>query len=59
MSVPTRDPGGEPPRLARGMAKRFLIGSALIIGLTTIAISATVLLQVGQLLDEFNQGSAK
>jgi polyisoprenyl-teichoic acid--peptidoglycan teichoic acid transferase len=59
VSVPTRDPGGGPPRIARGMYKKFLIGSALIVGLTTIAISATVLLQVGQLLDEFNKGSAK
>jgi polyisoprenyl-teichoic acid--peptidoglycan teichoic acid transferase len=53
-------PAGEkPPRLARGMYKRFLIGSAIIVALTTIAVSAAILLQVGQLVDEFNQGAAK
>src|SRR3954471_3496956 len=41
------------------MYKKFFIGSALVVGLTTIAVSAAVLLQVGQLVDEFNQGSAK
>jgi polyisoprenyl-teichoic acid--peptidoglycan teichoic acid transferase len=41
------------------MYKKFFIGSALIVGLTTIAVSAAVLLQVGQLVDEFNKGSAK
>jgi LCP family protein required for cell wall assembly len=53
-------PAGEkPPRVARGMYKRFLIGSAIIVALTTVAVSAAILLQVGQLVDEFNQGAAK
>jgi len=53
-------PAGEkPPRPARGMYKRFLIGSAIIVALTTIAVSAAILLQVGQLVDDFNQGAAK
>ena len=56
MSTPT---GERPPRLARGMYKKFFIGSALVVGLTTIAVSAAILLQVGQLVDEFNQGAAK
>ena len=56
MSSPT---GERPPRLARGMYKRFLIGSAIVVALTTIAVSAAILLQVGQLVDEFNQGAAK
>jgi polyisoprenyl-teichoic acid--peptidoglycan teichoic acid transferase len=56
VSTPT---GERPPRHARGMYKKFLIGSAIIVGLTTIAVSAALLLQVGQLVDEFNQGSAK
>jgi LCP family protein required for cell wall assembly len=41
------------------MHRKFLVGSAIIVGLTTIAVSAAVLLQVGKLVDEFNQGSAK
>jgi polyisoprenyl-teichoic acid--peptidoglycan teichoic acid transferase len=41
------------------MYKRFLIGSAIIVALSTIAVSAAILLQVGQLVDEFNQGAAK
>ena len=56
MSAPA---GEKPPRPARGMYKRFLIGSAIIVALTTIAVSAAILLQVGQLVDDFNQGAAK
>jgi polyisoprenyl-teichoic acid--peptidoglycan teichoic acid transferase len=56
LSTPT---GERPPRLARGMYKKFLIGSAIIVALTTVAVSAAILLQVGQLVDEFNQGAAK
>jgi polyisoprenyl-teichoic acid--peptidoglycan teichoic acid transferase len=56
VSTPT---GERPPRHSRGMYKQFLIGSAIIVGLTTIAVSAAILLQVGKLVDEFNQGSAK
>ena len=56
MSTPT---GERPTRLARGMYKKFLIGSAIVVALTTIAVSAAILLQVGQLVDEFNQGAAK
>src|SRR5436190_13374866 len=41
------------------MFKKFFIGSAIIVGLTTIAVSGAILLQVGQVLDEFNAGSAK
>jgi LCP family protein required for cell wall assembly len=41
------------------MYKKFFIGSAIIVGLTTIAVSGAILLQVGQVLDEFNKGSAK
>jgi LCP family protein required for cell wall assembly len=41
------------------MYKKFLIGSAIIVALTTVAVSAAILLQVGQLVDEFNQGAAK
>ena len=60
MSIPTGErPGGKGGRATGSMHKRFFIGSAIIVALTTIAVSAAVLLQVGQLVDEFNQGSAK
>jgi LCP family protein required for cell wall assembly len=56
VSTPT---GERPPRLSGGMYRKFLMGSAIIVGLTTIAVSAAILLQVGKLVDEFNQGSHK
>jgi polyisoprenyl-teichoic acid--peptidoglycan teichoic acid transferase len=43
-------------RSARGIHKRFLIGSAVVVGLTTIAVAATVLLEVWHLSDIVNKG---